>query len=79
MRVMAEFRRGARLDNVEVRWKRKDGSAITVRLSGRVVNNPEETAEVVEKKPGVRERERQTPISSSPRGPRPEYVDNGAK
>jgi len=48
MRVMAEFRRGARLDNVEVRWKRKDGSAITVRLSGRVVNNPEETAEVVE-------------------------------
>ena len=48
MRVMAEFRRGARLDNVEVRWKCKDGSAITVRLSGRVVNNPEETAEVVE-------------------------------
>jgi two-component system, cell cycle sensor histidine kinase and response regulator CckA len=48
MRVMAEFRRGARLDNVEVRWKRKDGIAITVRLSGRVVNNPEETAEVVE-------------------------------
>jgi two-component system cell cycle sensor histidine kinase/response regulator CckA len=48
MRVMAEFRRGACLDNVEVRWKRKDGSAITVRLSGRVVNNPEETAEVVE-------------------------------
>jgi len=33
---------------VEVRWKRKDASAITVRLSGRVVNNPEETAEVVE-------------------------------
>src|SRR5579863_6131795 len=47
-RVMGEFRRGARLDNVEVRWKRKDGSAITVRLSGRVVNSPEETAEVVE-------------------------------
>jgi PAS domain S-box-containing protein len=47
-RVMGEFQRGARLDNVEVRWKRKDGSAITVRLSGRVVNSPEETAEVVE-------------------------------
>jgi two-component system, cell cycle sensor histidine kinase and response regulator CckA len=47
-RVMREFQRGARLDNVEVRWKRKDGSAITVRLSGRVVNNPDETAEVVE-------------------------------
>src|SRR5579872_4332778 len=47
-RVMGEFQRGARLDNVEVRWRRKDGSAITVRLSGRVVNSPEETAEVVE-------------------------------
>jgi two-component system cell cycle sensor histidine kinase/response regulator CckA len=47
-RVMGEFQRGARLDNVEVRWKRKDGSAITVRLSGRVVNSPEETTEVVE-------------------------------
>jgi two-component system cell cycle sensor histidine kinase/response regulator CckA len=47
-RVMGEFQRGARLDNVEVRWKRKDDSAITVRLSGRVVNSPEETAEVVE-------------------------------
>jgi len=47
-RVMDEFRRGARLDNVEVRWKRKDGSAITVRLSGRAVNSPEETAEVLE-------------------------------
>jgi PAS domain S-box-containing protein len=47
-RVMGEFQRGERLDNVEVRWKRKEGSAITVRLSGRVVNSPEETAEVVE-------------------------------
>jgi len=47
-RVMREFKRGARLDNVEVRWKRKNGSAATVRLSGRVVNSPEEAAEVVE-------------------------------
>ena len=47
-RVIGEFRRGARLDNVEVRWKRKDGSAITVRLSGRAVSNPGETAEVLE-------------------------------
>jgi two-component system cell cycle sensor histidine kinase/response regulator CckA len=47
-RVMVEFERGARLDNFEVRWKRKDGNAITVRLSGRLVNSPEETAEVVE-------------------------------
>ena len=48
MRVMGEFRHGARLDNVEVRWKRKDGSAITVRLSGRAVSSPEKTAEVLE-------------------------------
>jgi two-component system cell cycle sensor histidine kinase/response regulator CckA len=47
-RVMSEFQRGERLDNVEVRWKRKDGSAITVRLSGRVANSPEETDQVVE-------------------------------
>ena len=47
-RVIREFQRGARLDNVEVRWKRKDGSAITVRLSGRAVSRSEETAEVLE-------------------------------
>jgi two-component system, cell cycle sensor histidine kinase and response regulator CckA len=47
-RVMREFQRGTRLDNVEVRWKRKDGSAITVRLSGRAVNSPEAAAEVLE-------------------------------
>ncbi len=47
-RLMQEFRRGARLDNIEVRWKRKDGNAITVRLSGRAVSSPEETDEVLE-------------------------------
>jgi PAS domain S-box-containing protein len=47
-RVMAEFQRGPRLDNIEVRWKRKDASAITVRLSGRVVNSPGENAGVLE-------------------------------
>jgi two-component system, cell cycle sensor histidine kinase and response regulator CckA len=47
-RVMGEFRRGARLDNIEVRWKRKDGSAITVRLSGRAVTSLEETVAVLE-------------------------------
>jgi len=47
-RLMQEFRRGARLDNAEVRWKRKDGSAVTVRLSGRMVSRPEETADVLE-------------------------------
>ena len=46
--VMQEFRRGPRLDNMEVRWKRKDGNAITVRLSGRAVSSPEETDEVLE-------------------------------
>src|SRR5205807_405266 len=45
-RLMVEFRRGVRLDNVEVRWKRKDGKQITVRLSGRAVKG--ETGEVVE-------------------------------
>src|SRR5260370_35605712 len=45
-RLMGEFRRGARLDNVEVRWKRKDGKQITVRLSGRAVKG--ETGEGVE-------------------------------
>ncbi len=47
-RLMQEFQRGARLDNIEVRWKRKDESPVTVRLSGRVVNSPEETADVLE-------------------------------
>jgi PAS domain S-box-containing protein len=49
-RLTGEIQRGARFDNCEVRWKRKDGNAITVRLSGRAVNNPgeRETAEVLE-------------------------------
>jgi two-component system cell cycle sensor histidine kinase/response regulator CckA len=47
-RVIREFQRGAQLDNIEVRWKRKDGSAITVRLSGRAVSCSEKTTEVLE-------------------------------
>ena len=47
-RLMSEFGRGARLDSVEVRWRRKDGSPITVRLSGRVMSTPGEAEEVVE-------------------------------
>jgi PAS domain S-box-containing protein len=47
-RLMGEFQRGSRLDSVELRWKRKDGNAITVRLSGRVVSTPGETDEVLE-------------------------------
>jgi two-component system cell cycle sensor histidine kinase/response regulator CckA len=36
-RLVREYERSGRIDNVEVRWKRKDGKAITVRLSGRAV------------------------------------------
>ena len=42
------IRDGARLNNVEVRWKRKDSKVITVRLSGHLVSSPEEPAEVLE-------------------------------
>jgi len=33
--LMQEFQRTGNLDSAEVRWKKKDGTAITVRLSGR--------------------------------------------
>jgi PAS domain S-box-containing protein len=47
-RLMREFARSGRLDDLEVRWKRKDGTAVTVRLSGRGVHTPEETGQVLE-------------------------------
>src|SRR5207249_12177382 len=47
-RLINEFRRGARLENVGVRWKRKNGNAITVRLSGRAVTSPEVAEQVLE-------------------------------
>ncbi|HVO81832.1 MAG TPA: PAS domain S-box protein [Terriglobales bacterium] len=47
-RLMKEFERSGRLDDLEVRWKRKDGNAITVRLSGRAVSTPEEPDQVLE-------------------------------
>jgi PAS domain S-box-containing protein len=47
-RLMNQFHRGARLDNIEVRWKRKDGNAIRVRLSGRTVAIAEQTERVLE-------------------------------
>jgi two-component system, cell cycle sensor histidine kinase and response regulator CckA len=40
-RLINEFQSGCRLDNIEVRWKRKDGKVITVRLSGRAVSSPD--------------------------------------
>jgi two-component system, cell cycle sensor histidine kinase and response regulator CckA len=47
-RLMSQFHRGTRLQNMEVRWKRKDGNAITVRLSGRAVTIPEQNERVLE-------------------------------
>lgn len=43
-----EFRRSGRLDGIEVRWKRKDGNTITVRISGRAVSSADEPADVLE-------------------------------
>jgi PAS domain S-box-containing protein len=47
-RLMAEFQRTRQLDGAEVRWKRKDGSAITVRLSGRATTELEDSNQVLE-------------------------------
>jgi PAS domain S-box-containing protein len=47
-RLIEEFRRTGRLDGIEVGWKRNDGGAITVRISGRAVSSADEPADVVE-------------------------------
>jgi PAS domain S-box-containing protein len=47
-RLLRDFSEGTRQNHIEVRWKRKDEKVITVRLSGGVVNSPDETAEVLE-------------------------------
>jgi two-component system cell cycle sensor histidine kinase/response regulator CckA len=47
-RMVEEFERTGRVDGFEVRWKRKDGAAITVRLSGRAVASEDEPADVLE-------------------------------
>jgi two-component system cell cycle sensor histidine kinase/response regulator CckA len=47
-RLQREFERSARVDNLEIRWKRKDGELITVRLSGRLLPNPGESESVLE-------------------------------
>jgi len=47
-RLTEEFLRVGRMDGFEVKWKRKDGSAITVRISGRAVSSADEPAEVLE-------------------------------
>jgi two-component system, cell cycle sensor histidine kinase and response regulator CckA len=47
-RLMDEFRRTGRMDGIEVKWKRKNGSAVTVRISGRAVSSADEPADVLE-------------------------------
>jgi two-component system cell cycle sensor histidine kinase/response regulator CckA len=46
--LIEQFERTGRIDGVEVKWKRKNGSAITVRVSGRAVSSEDEPAEVME-------------------------------
>ncbi len=47
-RLMRQLRGGTALDHFEVRWKRRDGNSITVRLSGRIVSSPEDADEALE-------------------------------
>jgi PAS domain S-box-containing protein len=47
-RLIEEFRKTGRLDGFEVKWKRKDGRTITVRISGRAVSSADEPADVLE-------------------------------
>jgi two-component system, cell cycle sensor histidine kinase and response regulator CckA len=47
-RLLEEFRRSGRMDGIEVKWKRKNASPITVRISGRAVSNADEPADVLE-------------------------------
>jgi signal transduction histidine kinase len=46
--LIEEFRRTGRLDGIEVKWKRKDSSSVTVRISGRAVSSADEPADVLE-------------------------------
>ncbi len=47
-RLIEEFRKTSRLDGIEVKWKRKDGRIIMVRISGRAVTSADEPADVLE-------------------------------
>lgn len=47
-RLIEEFRRTGRLDGFEVKWKRRDGGTIMVRISGRAVSSADEPADVLE-------------------------------
>ncbi len=46
--LIDEFRRTGRLDGIEVKWKRKDSTTVTVRISGRAVSSEDEPADVLE-------------------------------
>lgn len=48
VRLVREYERSGSVDNVELKWKRKDGKPITVRLSGRGVSNEEGGGKVLE-------------------------------
>ncbi|HKF05611.1 MAG TPA: PAS domain S-box protein [Candidatus Sulfotelmatobacter sp.] len=47
-RLFDEFQRTGRLDGFEVKWRRKDGRNIMVRISGRAVSSADEPADVLE-------------------------------
>src|SRR6266849_3702352 len=47
-RLVDEFQRTGRMDGFEVRWKRKDGATITVRISGRAVAGGDEPSDILE-------------------------------
>jgi len=47
-RLVDEFQRTGRMDGFEVRWRRKDKTNITVRISGRAVAGGDEPSDVLE-------------------------------
>ena len=47
-RLIDEFRGTGRMDGIEVKWKKKNGSPVTVRISGRAVSSADEPADVLE-------------------------------
>ena len=47
-RLVDEFRRTGGMDGFEARWRRKDGTSITVRISGRAVASGDEPSDVLE-------------------------------
>jgi PAS domain S-box-containing protein len=47
-RLLTEYKQRGRLDGLEVKWRRKDGNVILVRLNGRAVSSPEAPEELLE-------------------------------